>query len=374
MDAKNLIDRLVADGAGLFTGVPDSLLSKFSACVMLQPGLRHLVAANEGNAIGLAIGDYLSTGRPSVVYMQNSGLGNTVNPITSLADPLVYGIPMFLVIGWRGEPDVKDEPQHIKQGAVTLGQLDVLDIPYAILSSDNPSLDAVDSLWQTMLFRKGPVALVVRKDALTGDYPVLKKDNGSHLTREKAIELITGNFTENAVYVATTGKAGRELYEIRERQGGKQRDFLTVGGMGHASSIALGIALNQPDRWTVCLDGDGALILHMGAMSTIAASKPEKFLHVLLNNYAHESVGGQSTHADIIDFKKLSEAVGYTGYQSVQTEEEVVSALSSIQGQSGVWLLEIRVSQGARKDLGRPKNTPAINKQNVMAYLKTGEP
>ncbi|MGN0917672.1 MAG: thiamine pyrophosphate-binding protein, partial [Oxalobacter sp.] len=250
MDAKNLVDRLVANGAGLFTGVPDSLLSKFSACVMLQPGLRHLVAANEGNAIGLAIGDYLSTGKPSVVYMQNSGLGNTVNPITSLADPLVYGIPMFLVIGWRGEPDVKDEPQHIKQGAVTLGQLDVLDIPYAILSNGDPSLDTVDSLWQTMLSRKGPVALVVRKDALAGDYPVLKKDNGSHLSREKAIELITGNFTENAVYVATTGKAGRELYEIRERQGEKQRDVLTVCGMVHASSIALGIALNQPDRWT----------------------------------------------------------------------------------------------------------------------------
>lgn len=369
MDAKILIDRLIANHAGLFTGVPDSLLSKFSACVMQQPSMRHIVAANEGNAIGLAIGDYLATGNPSVVYMQNSGLGNTVNPITSLADPLVYGIPMFLVIGWRGEPGVKDEPQHIKQGEITIGQLNVLDIPFAILSKDSASLDVIDALWQTMLSRKGPVALVVRKDVLTGEYPVPKKDTASHMTREQAIELITSNFADDAVYIATTGKAGRELYEIRERNAGQQRDFLTVGGMGHASSIALGVALNQPSRWTVCLDGDGALILHMGAMATISAAKPRRFLHVLLNNCAHESVGGQPTNADSIDFRKLAEAVGYTGYQSAQTEAELVSALSSIKDQEGARLLEIRISLGARKDLGRPKNPPAVNKQNVMAYL-----
>lgn len=370
-DTKKIIDSLVAHGAGLFTGVPDSLLSKFSACVIEQETIPHIIAANEGNAIGLAIGDYLATKRPAVIYMQNSGLGNVVNPVTSLADPAVYSIPMILVIGWRGEPGIHDEPQHIKQGEITLEQLDVLGVPYLILSQDSDVELVISQLWETMLDRQGPVALVVRKGALSGTYPVKKKKAFSSLKREEALDCLLNWLPESSFLVATTGKTGRELFELRENSGEKQRDFLTVGGMGHASSIALGVALNKPQIWTVCLDGDGAVLMHLGAMATLTSAKPERYLHVVLNNYAHESVGGQPTVADLIDFKKLSESLGYTGYRLANTKDQIQSSVEDILSQKGCWLLEIQLTQGSRDDLGRPKATPLQNKEAVMSFLQT---
>lgn len=368
-DAKELIDELEASGAGLFTGVPDSLLSKFSACVLQQKQLRHIIAANEGNAIGLAIGDYLVTGKPAVVYMQNSGLGNVVNPIASLADPDVYSVPMFLLIGWRGEPGVKDEPQHVKQGEITLGQLNVLNIPFAIVGSDTDVKTTISKLWRKMQLRQGPVALVVRKGALTGNYPVEKMDLGFSLKREDAIEAVLNNTPKNTTFIATTGKAGRELYELRESRHENQRDFLTVGGMGHASSIAQGVALHQKENWTVCLDGDGASIMHMGAMATLCAYRPKKFIHVILNNYAHESVGGQPTVAKQVDFAYLAKAFGYDGYLLADSTEGIRQTLQKIIDKQGVWLLEVKLAQGARSDLGRPKRTPQENKIAVMQFL-----
>lgn len=368
-DATILVDALVESGAGFFTGVPDSLLSKFSACVMAQKDLRHMIAANEGNAVGLAIGEYLATGKPSVVYMQNSGLGNTVNPLTSLASPDVYGIPMMLIIGWRGEPGVHDEPQHVQQGEVTPGQLNTLSIPYAIVSDTTDIPKVVGALWQKMIKRQGPVALVVRKGALGGDWPVAKPDYGYRLKREEAIEALLDAMPQETMFVATTGKTGRELYELREKRGEPQRDFLTVGGMGHAVAIAQGIAQHNPN-WTVCLDGDGAVIMHMGAMATLCAWRPAKFLHVLLNNCAHESVGGQPTVAGGIDFEKLSSALGYDGYRQATSVEKIKSIIAGLADQKGVWLLEIKLKQGARSDLGRPKRTPEQNKHSVMEFLK----
>ena len=369
-DAKELIQALINNGAGLFTGVPDSLLSKLSACVLQDKQIPHIIAANEGNAIGLAIGDYLATKRPGVVYMQNSGLGNVVNPISSLADPAVYGIPMMLVIGWRGEPGVKDEPQHVKQGEITLGQLNILNIPFAIVSKETDIVITVNNLWKTMIHRQGPVALVVRKGAIGGDYPVEKKITESTLKREKALEVLINNLPTDAFFVATTGKTGRELFELREAVNAEQRDFLTVGGMGHASCIALGVALNQKERWTVCLDGDGAALMHLGSITTVANSQPSRFMHVLLNNYAHESVGGQPTIADGIDFQKISQAVGYTGYRLAQTEEEIIDIVDDLQKMQGCWFVEIRLAQGSRPDLGRPKRTPQENKEAVMVFLE----
>lgn len=371
-EAKSLVDCLLDCGAGLFTGVPDSLLSKFSACVMQLPMVDHIIAANEGNAIGLAIGDYLATNKPAVVYMQNSGLGNTVNPLTSLVDPDVYGIPMMLVIGWRGEPGIHDEPQHIKQGAITLGQLNVLNIPYLIVNADT-ELDKVKALWEKMLKRRGPAALVVRKGAITGDWKVPKKDSKYLLKRETAIKILTQTMPEDTFFAATTGKAGRELYEIRESQGYEHRDFLTVGGMGHASCIALGVARHQRNRWTVCLDGDGAALMHLGASSTICTNKPGKFLHVILNNASHESVGGQPTVADKISFSLFAKAMGYDGYCCAETELELQTILREVcSKQKGTWMLEIKLIQGARKDLGRPQISPQQNKLDVMNFL--GQP
>lgn len=370
-EAKNLVDCLVDCGAGLFTGVPDSLLSKFSACIMQQPTINHIIAANEGNAIGLALGDYLATARPSIVYMQNSGLGNTVNPLTSLADPAVYGIPMMLVIGWRGEPGIHDEPQHVMQGAITLGQLNVLNIPYVIVNADT-DLEKIKSLWQMMLQRHGPVALVVRKGAISGDWKVPSKSCSYTLKREDSIRSIVENMPEDTFFVATTGKAGRELYEIREENKEAHRDFLTVGGMGHASCIALGVARHQTNRWTVCFDGDGAVLMHLGAGSTICTNKAKKFLHVLLNNSAHESVGGQPTVADQINFELMAKAMGYDHYICVKDNEELEKAIKFITARSGTWMLEIKLALGARADLGRPKISPAQNKLDVMTFLGVG--
>lgn len=370
-DAKELIDSLCNHGSRFYTGVPDSLLSKLSACLMQQTELDHLIAVNEGSAVGLAIGNYLSTGLPSVVYMQNSGLGNVVNPIASLAAPEVYGIPIFLVIGWRGEPGVHDEPQHVKQGQITLKQLDVLDIPYCVLSEETDVADAVDRLWKQMMHRNGPVALVVKKGVLSGNWSIKIHQNQYLLRREQAIEELICMLPKDSFFVATTGKTGRELFELREKYKENQRDFLTVGGMGHASSIALGVARQQPNRLTVCLDGDGAFLMHTGAAATIATQKPKCFLHVLLNNGAHESVGGQPTIGFNIDYEKLSSALGYKQYFYAESLDELQSVLREVDCTNlGATLLEIRLAQGSRKDLGRPTKSPTENKHSVMEYLK----
>ena len=372
MDAGQLVDCFSSLGCRLVCGVPDSLLSKFSAAAMGRHDLSHIICANEGNAVGLAIGNYLSTGSPAVVYMQNSGLGNSVNPLVSLADPAVYGIPLFLVIGLRGEPGLHDEPQHVQQGAVTTGLLNVLGIPYAVLSAEADGRSVTESLWKTMCRKQCPVALVVRKNVLAGDYPVAKvQPEGASLMREEALKILVSSLPEDSFLIATTGKTGRELFEIREHAGEAQRDFLTVGGMGHASSIALGVALQRKNHWTVCLDGDGAVLMHMGAMASLCEQKPERYLHVILNNQAHESVGGQPTGAVHIRYQYLAKAFGYTGFYQASSKEEILDAISSVmKAGKGTWLLEIRLRQGARKDLGRPTKTPEENKEAVMQFLQ----
>ena len=381
IDTKAFIVGLRKRRVSLFAGVPDSLLKEFSGCLMQMAGQadapRHVITANEGNAVGLAIGHYLATGKPAVVYMQNSGLGNIVNPVCSLADPEVYGVPMLCVIGWRGEPGVKDEPQHKKQGRVTLAQLETLEMPYLVLDADSDINAALDDIWPKMLAYGGPAALVIRKNSLSPvGYAPEKEPHGwpqglAPLYREEAIKTIVELLPEDACVIATTGKAGRELYELRQAAGQPQRDFLTVGGMGHASSIALGIALNQPQRQMVCLDGDGAFLMHMGAAAIIGDLACPNFLHVLLNNQAHESVGGQPTVAGRVDFRAIALACGYKSYAAARSVEEIRAAIDSLSSKAGPHFLEIHLWKGARKDLGRPASTPEENKAAVMRHLGT---
>ncbi len=381
IETKAFIEALRERGVSLFAGVPDSLLKEFSGCLMQMSGQtdspRHVITANEGNAVGLAIGHYLATGTPAVVYMQNSGLGNIVNPVCSLADPDVYSVPMLCVIGWRGEPGIKDEPQHKKQGRVTLTQLETLEMPYLVLDAESDINAALDDIWAKMLARSGPAAVVIRKNSLGPvDYAPSKEPTGwpeglAPLYREEAIKTIVELLPEDACVIATTGKAGRELYELRVAARQPQQDFLTVGGMGHASSIALGIALNQPNRQVVCLDGDGAFLMHMGAaaiIGTVGSSCPQ-FLHVVLNNQAHESVGGQPTVAGQVDFKAIALACGYRDYASARSIDEIRAAVSNLSGKPGPHFLEIHLWKGARKDLGRPASTPEENKMAVMRHL-----
>jgi phosphonopyruvate decarboxylase len=357
-----------------FTGVPDSLLKSFCAFVKDSTTASHnIIAANEGNALALAAGYYLATKRIALVYMQNSGLGNIVNPITSLTDPLVYSIPALLLVGWRGEPGKKDEPQHAKQGKITLELLETLGVKYSVFSTDTSNEEMekiVNAAVKHMTENKEPYALVVRKDTFE-DYKLksaVKTD--FQLTREEAISIIVENIDEEDIIVSTTGMASRELFEFRERRGeAHERDFLTVGSMGHASQIALGIALAKPDRQVYCLDGDGALIMHMGGLATIGSIAPGNYKHFIINNGAHDSVGGQPTVGFNIDIKSIAGASGYNTVLSAETTQELIEKINLLKASEGPALLEVKVNKGARKDLGRPTNTPEQNKRDFMNFL-----
>jgi phosphonopyruvate decarboxylase len=357
------------------TGVPDSLLKDVCACISsCYPAERHIIAANEGGAIGLAIGHYLATARPALVYMQNSGLGNVVNPIASLADPQVYGIPMLLMVGWRGEikadgAQLHDEPQHVKQGQMTVNQLDILGIPYRVIDENTQDIVSImKELVQLTLERSGPVALLVRKQTFSTYKLSIQRDDSHLLTREVAIKLLIGALPENTPVVSTTGMASRELFEHRKATTkAYDHDFLTVGGMGHASQIATGIALAQPDHKVVCIDGDGAMLMHMGGLAISA--KQANLIHVVINNGAHDSVGGQPTLAESLNLAKIAADCGYGYIAQATTEQEVLQHISlAVKGSSSAFI-EIKCKCGARSDLGRPDRTPSVNKADFMKFL-----
>ena len=368
IDVKETYEALVGSGIDMFTGVPDSLLKNICAYITdTTPRERHIIAANEGNAVGIAAGHYLATGKPALVYMQNSGLGNTVNPLLSLADEKVYSIPMVLMIGWRGEPGVHDEPQHAKQGEVTLALLDAMQIPYIILED----IGQIGPQVALAVNRKSPAAIVVRKGTF-GSYKLKNASkNDYELSREQAMKLVVDHLRADDIIVSTTGKLSRELFEYREsKQQGHGHDFLTVGSMGHSSSIALGIALEKPNRRVFCFDGDGAFIMHTGALGIVASMNPRNFFHILFNNNAHESVGGQPTIGYELDAVTMAKASGYKQALRATTREEMIAALQQLETTEGPVLLELRVKIDSREDLGRPTTTPIQNKDALMSFLQ----
>ena len=372
------IEELREKGIDCFAGVPDSLLKNICAYITDHFDAAHnIIAANEGAAVGIAVGHYLATGLPACVYMQNSGEGNIINPLASLTDREVYNIPVLLVIGWRGKPGVHDEPQHVKQGKVTTGLLNVMGIDYTVLSKDEDKAGAqikkaVDYMQRT----KECYALVIEKDTFD-NYQLSTVNSQLELTlsREEAIRTVAAALGEKDCIVSTTGMISRELFEYRTAMNqGHERDFLTVGSMGHASQIALGIAMAKPDRRVWCFDGDGATIMHMGSMAIVANKAPKNYVHVVFNNGAHDSVGGQPTVGLDIDLPAIAKAVGYKEAITVCSKEELEKELSTLNSQlstlGGPIFLEIRVKKGNRKDLGRPTTTPIQNKDALMAFLK----
>ena len=358
----------------LFTGVPDSLLKDF--CLYLSQCAapnEHVVVANEGAAIALASGHYLSSGGIALVYMQNSGLGNAVNPLLSLTCSNVYKIPLIMLIGWRGETGTNDEPQHLAQGRLTLPLLETLGIPQRLLPRDTAG--AVECLEESVSMARSlsaPVAIVVRKDTFVGTSDKAVISNGYEMSREKAISVIVENLEERDALVSTTGKVSRELYECRRlRNGaGSEQDFLAVGSMGHASQIALGVALVQPERRVYCLDGDGALIMHMGSLAIIGSRAPRNFVHVVLNNGCHESVGGQPTAGFDIDIAQIAKACGYRTTILARSLAELRTSLKSVINEEGPCLLEVRVSGESRKELGRPEPRLLENRNRFMKFLQ----
>ena len=431
-------EELRRHGIDFYAGVPDSLLKSF--CAWLSDNIgpsSHIIAANEGAAVALAAGHYLASGRPGCVYMQNSGEGNAINPLASLTDADVYSLPVLLLIGWRGCPGVHDEPQHVKQGKVTLTLLEAMGIPYAVLSADEAEASAQIAEACRVLATGQVYALVVKKDTFAKYAPdsVISTEVEKSLSREEAISTVASAIGPCDVIVSSTGMISRELFEYREAVGeGHSRDFLTVGSMGHASQIALGVALEQPERRVWCFDGDGAVIMHMGSMATVATKAKSNFVHVVFNNGAHDSVGGQPTVGLQIDLPGVARSLGYLNVYSVSTKEDLLEVLNQIEGQTmhpqarndgrwpsdplsapetsvatgdrirpvavGVWgsvspsidspdsrqtviadpdrqsqmgpvFLEIIVRKGNRPDLGRPTRTPSQNRDAFMGFLKS---
>lgn len=371
------IETLREKGIDCFAGVPDSLLKNICAYITDHFDAAHnIIAANEGAAVGLAAGHYLATGQPACVYMQNSGEGNIINPLASLTDQEVYNIPVLLLIGWRGRPGVHDEPQHVKQGKVTTGLLNVMGVNYEVLSKEEDKAAKQIEKAAKALANKEVFALVIEKDTFE-DYKLQNVEvNDLTMSREEAIQAVAAALGEKDCIVSTTGMISRELFEYRAAMNqGHERDFLTVGSMGHASQIALGIALAQPERRVWCFDGDGAAIMHMGSMAIVANKAPKNYVHVVFNNGAHDSVGGQPTVGLKVNLPGVAKAVGYKATISVSKKEELKDVLATINSQlstnGGPVLLEIKVKKGNRKDLGRPTTTPIQNKDALMNFLQS---
>lgn len=360
-------------GAEFFTGVPDSRLKCLCDYLIHTYGVdsrHHIIGANEGNCVALAAGYHLATGKVPLVYMQNSGEGNAINPVTSLLDPKVYAIPEIFVIGWRGEPGVHDEPQHICQGEVTLRLLQTIGIPYFVIGRETSDVEVLEAMrrFRYNLGSGRSVAFVVRKGAFTyGGTIGYRNDNV--MKREEIIRHVVMHSGGDPV-VSTTGKASRELFEIREAGGlGHKFDFLTVGSMGHSSSIALGLALGKPNSKIWCVDGDGAVLMHMGAMAVIGSCAPTNLVHIVVNNSAHESVGGQPNAARTTNLAAVAKACGYPYAVRVGDYESLDCELAVAGRRNRLTMIEAISAIGSREDLGRPTTTPVENKTVFMEYL-----
>lgn len=368
MNCEELWNVFKEEGFRFFTGVPDSTFKSWMSFLDKRDGkgLKNVIACNECEAIGIASGYHLATKEIGTVYMQNSGLGKAVNPLTSLADPEVYSIPILLMIGWRGEPTKKDAPQHKKMGRITIPLLDVLEIPYFILPNDiNDLKDKLRIAKEYLLKESAPYAIVIRKNTIEPYKKKKLKINNYDLTREEALKVVLQNLDSNIKIISTTGKVSRELFELRDKRGEKPNDFYMVGSMGCSSSIALGHALNS-DNKTLVIDGDGSIIMQMGALATIGHYKPANLYHIVIDNHSHDSTGGQPTVSKALNFKRIALGNGYNFAKVVKTKKDIETRLKELINSKGPSMLIIKVKKGARKDLGRPTISPTKIKKNFM--------
>ena len=375
IDSEFFFKSLAKNNINFFSGVPDSLLKNICDYISDHAESKnHIIAANEGNALAIGIGYHLATGKLPLIYMQNSGIGNIVNPLLSLADKEVYSIPILLMIGWRGQPGAKDEPQHKKQGRITLEILEIMEIPYQILSKNTTNEQAKEIIIKASkeaLKNNAPYAIVVKKDSFSKYRVNENKIDNYKLSREDAIKAIVKNLDDNDIIISTTGATSRELFEYREElKQGHENDFLTVGGMGHANQIALGIAIQKPNRRVFCFDGDGAILMHMGSLAINGSIKCKNLKHIVFNNGAHDSVGGQPTVGFNVDLQSIAKACGYNLVMEAKTNEEIKKCLDKLKKFDDKVFLEIKVKKGFRGELSRPTTLPKKNKQCLMKFIK----
>lgn len=371
IEQKKLFSALDNMGLDFFTGVPDSLLNDF--CLYLVnnlPDNQHVMAANEGNAIGIAAGYHMATGKVPVVYMQNSGIGNATNPLLSLTHPTVYSIPLILVIGWRGDPNIKDHAQHKKQGELTSVLMDDMDIPYQILDSNDTVIEKFQWAKDKAEEINAPVALIAKKAILTQKEKKQEYLENALMNREEAISAVLDVFGDDAIYLATTGRATRELHEQVAAHGfSHEIEFLNVGAMGHLSSIGLGLALGHPQKKVIVFDGDAAAVMHMGSLATNGRYQPSNLIHVVLNNGVNESVGGQLSSGQIIDLTTIAKGCGYTTLNKfVESKEELQKAISHMAKCNHLSFIDVHVRQGIRKDMPGLKIEHQPAKEAFMDY------
>ena len=375
LNSKRIFDYLIKKEVEFFTGVPDSLLKDFCSYITDNTDKKnHIIAANEGNALSLGIGYHLSSNKIPLIYMQNSGLGNIINPLLSLADNDVYSTQALLMIGWRGEPGVKDEPQHKKQGRITLDLLNTMEVPHEILSADDTqssALEKISSMIKNIKENNKVSALIIKKNTFE-KYSLKKNITSSYdMYREDAIKIIIDELTNKDIFISTTGVTSRELFEYREELGqSHENDFYTVGGMGHASQIALGIAIQNKENNIYCLDGDGALLMHMGSAAIAAQQNCSNYKHILFNNGSHDSVGGQPTVGFDIDFQNIARSCGYRNVLYADNRGDLKKSIEKIKRLNECCFLEIKVNKGFRDNLGRPTTSPIENKKSFMSFLK----
>lgn len=373
IDPSFFYQSLKKNGISFFTGVPDSLLKEMLTCIFDKSDAKsHIIAANEGNALAIAAGYYLSSGKIPLVYLQNSGLGNIINPLTSLVNHEVSAIPSLLLIGWRGREGEKDEPQHKKIGGITLEILKLLNIKYYIINSDTRDMESiVAEAHQLSIGTKSPVALVISKGTFS-PYSVSNGDveKENNMSREEAIETILNTINKDDVIISTTGKTSRELYELRKFRGeSNDQDFLNIGSMGHTSSIAMGVCINTKKR-VFCFDGDGSLLMHLGAITIIGNHPaPKRLTHIIFNNSSHESVGGQPTIAGKINIVNLALSANYKNAKKLNSKEELIKTLTEYEHLEGPCLIEIMIRKGSRKDLGRPNTSPEERSLKFQEYI-----
>ena len=355
LDQKKVFEVLEQYGVTFFTGVPDSYLNGFCNYALANFNERNIIAANEGNAVGIASGHYFATKEIPLVYMQNSGEGNAINPLASLVDKDVYAVPMILLIGWRGQGDTEpNHPQHKLQGEITPKLLEVMHIPYTVLEDDDAKFaDTIEKAVQYCKETRQPYGLIAPKGVMADPDKPNNVDDIYPMSREEAIEVILDHMPENTIYSATTGRATRELFFLREKRGeGKDHDFLNVGSMGHASSVALGIAMAKPDRHVVALDGDSAAIMHMGALTMVSKVHAPNYMHIVLNNGVHESVGGQPSVGHLLDFTAIAKACGYeTIGKAVTTEAELIEAIAKLKECGKASFIDCRIHKGLTRKL-----------------------
>ena len=353
-------------GIQFFTGVPDSLLNDFCHHLINNiPDGEHVMAANEGNAIAIAAGNYLATGNIPLVYMQNSGIGSASNPLLSLTHSCVYSIPMILVIGWRGDPAIKDHAQHKKQGELTPMLMEDMDIPFKILDDDDTVIEKFQWAYNKAQAISSPVALIAKKGILAQKEKHQEYPESDLMNREEAISAVIDVMGEDAIYLATTGRATRELHEQLQQHGMSQnREFLNVGAMGHLSSIGLGLALGAPDKKIVVFDGDAAAVMHMGSFATNGRYHPKNLIHIVLNNGVNESVGGQQSSGQIVNLTTIAQSCGYNTLSSfIEGKQELQDSVRIFANSDHMSFLDLHVRQGIRKDM--PKLAVDLKEQKT---------